>query len=119
MKTCSRAKPGLTTLDVLHASGLLPKLVAGLEATLPSSGSGGAWACHECGNVNWPSRTACNGKNGFCGVPRPPSIMQADSWKQQLQEAPEGSWTCALCQNVNWPQRTICNRKDCAAPQLM
>lgn len=29
----------------------------------------GSWTCAGCGNVNWPTRTACNKRN--CGLPKP------------------------------------------------
>merc|ERR1719230_148156 len=35
-----------------------------------SSAPPGSWKCIECGNVNYPQRTVCNGRSGQCGKPR-------------------------------------------------
>lgn len=85
----------------------------------------GSWQCVACGNMNWPTRTSCNGKKSgaVCGIPRSsnaPSVVMPAAMPapmQQQGEIPEGSWVCSLCQNVNWPQRTSCNKRSCGAPR--
>lgn len=87
-----------------------------------SSAPPGSWTCVECGNVNWPSRTECNGKN--CGQPRA-EVDGGEPLSDQVQamprppapEPPEGSWTCPHCENVNWPTRTSCNKRGCGIPR--
>lgn len=105
----------------------------------------GSWQCVTCGNVNFPTRFVCNGRNGSCGLPRPPqhqhmpvaglsgltmgiaAAMQRpmQSMPQQSRpvgggnEAPAGAWACGGCGNVNWPTRIACNGKKgaCGLPR--
>lgn len=143
MRSCGMAKPGLRQQDILLAAqqakigGLPgPQVVMPnvLPQTLPPASHGayggqpGSWACTACGNVNWPARTVCNGKNGACGQPRPAGAGAAP--RTQMPAAhrlpaaqkprgappdgaanPPGSWQCAACGNMNWPTRTTCNGK--------
>jgi len=36
----------------------------------------GSWTCAGCGNVNWPRRSTCNGRQGACGLPRDLGLWQ-------------------------------------------
>lgn len=73
----------------------------------------GSWTCSQCGNVNWPTRSTCNGKRGgaLCALPR----EQCEGPREVAKSSPPpGSWLCSACGNVNWPIRTTCNGKNCA-----
>lgn len=110
----------------------------------PAGAPSGSWSCMACGNVNFPTRQFCNGKNGTCGVPRwqaeaggargkggggspspGPSFggggkgNYADFASMSSPMSPEGSWVCPSCQNVNWPTRMTCNgnRGACNTPR--
>lgn len=99
LRKCGMLKPGLKLQDLakLAGAGLAPGALAGVvgfgggapvaqqpmmqpmmqpmvpqmrarkEQKPPPEGS---WKCIECGNVNWPTREICNGKNGACAQPR-------------------------------------------------
>lgn len=94
----------------------------GIQGAVGASTTGdppGSWPCVQCGNVNWPKRTACN-KPG-CGAPKPalyggiPISCMLPAVPPQPTH-PEGSWHCQ-CGNINWPQRTTCNKKSCNQPR--
>lgn len=73
----------------------------------------GSWSCSQCGNVNWPTRSTCNGKRGgaLCALAR----EQCEGPREGAKNGPPpGSWLCASCGNVNWPIRTTCNGKNCS-----
>lgn len=76
----------------------------------------GSWVCVECGNINFPQRSTCNGRS--CGKPRSevdggPPTPGADS-KTRLKP---GSWVCGACQNINWPDRETCGMRKCQMPR--
>lgn len=131
MRSCGLAKPGLSAKDIVKTSGLRGDIPGfsgacrpvnqmqqmqqmqmffpgGLMGAMMQHGGNnppGSWACTTCGNINWPTRSVCNGKKGQCGLPR------------GAAPAPEGAWICSICQNVNWPERTHCNKRSCGAPR--
>lgn len=76
----------------------------------------GSWVCVECGNINFPTRDACNAR--LCGRSRlevdgGPPAPGADS-KTRLKP---GSWVCSSCQNINWPEREACGMRKCGLPR--
>jgi len=86
----------------------------------------GAWVCIACQNINFPTRTSCNGKT--CGMPRceidggPPAQGALTNNLNPLpviSSAPEGSWICSCCQNENYPHRSTCNKRGCGLPKPM
>eukprot|EP00450_Noctiluca_scintillans_P011657 CAMPEP_0194485068 /NCGR_PEP_ID=MMETSP0253-20130528/6189_1 /TAXON_ID=2966 /ORGANISM="Noctiluca scintillans" /LENGTH=345 /DNA_ID=CAMNT_0039324989 /DNA_START=1 /DNA_END=1034 /DNA_ORIENTATION=+ len=87
----------------------------------------GSWICIACNNLNFPTRTTCNGRN--CGRARaevdgggPGSLANMHTFTTSVASAPEanvgtvapeGSWVCLACNNLNFPNRTTCNGRNC------
>jgi len=141
LRRCGLAKPGLTAEAFARAQpgAMVPGVALG---GVPA----GSWTCLVCNNVNYPTRTTCNGQNGRCGQPREtadkaligghapptraPEIGMGGSMggmhlampmgrpaAKAPQSAPPGSWVCITCQNVNWPTRSTCNGRSCGRPR--
>lgn len=93
----------------------------------------GSWVCLACQNINYPTRTACNGRG--CGRPReevdggPPGDAMPAQAPARLPPAPAraapfdpgapnlGNWICLACRNVNFPYRSSCNGRSCGLPR--
>lgn len=114
----------LGAVGVQTGAGLLP------GGVLPAKQGGpppeGSWQCLDCGNVNFPQRTTCNGKacgrarEEVDGGPPPPGTSAIQPKTKPIIPAgqnPEGSWVCPGCQNINWPTRTNCNKRGCGLPR--
>lgn len=132
-RTCGLIKPGLTMnqMNAIMATRSKPAapapMVTPMMAPIAAPAAGGApagsWQCIGCGNVNWPQRSTCNGKNGSCGLPRQAQPMMHAPMQPRApmnsSSAPAGSWTCGSCGNVNWPNREVCNgqKGQCGMPR--
>mmetsp|Transcript_13911 Transcript_13911/g.32607 ORF Transcript_13911/g.32607 Transcript_13911/m.32607 type:complete len:286 (+) Transcript_13911:51-908(+) len=147
LRKCGMLKPGLKLQDL---SKLLAQVGApGENGQVPGSGPpqrsalnapAGSWKCIVCGNVNYPTRDVCNGRNGQCAQPRAvvdggppespgrasPTTPSAAPFTASMPtpkatggsgNAPPGSWVCRLCMNVNFPTRTTCNGHGCGQPR--
>jgi len=83
LRKCGMLKPGLKLQDLAKLTGnpALGSIIAGIgggggpppaamQAPAQKPAPPGSWKCVECGNVNFPSREVCNGRNGACALPR-------------------------------------------------
>lgn len=83
----------------------------------------GSWVCLSCQNVNYPTRSTCNGRacgrarEEVDGGPPVPGTSESRRVGGGNGEAPPGSWICQACQNVNWPGRESCNKRSCGLPR--
>lgn len=72
----------------------------------PRAGVDGNWACPQCQNVNFASRTVCN----RCGWAKPANQPPARGKGGAPIAGVDGNWACPSCGNVNFRGRTECNR---------
>jgi rubrerythrin len=79
----------------------------------PVAGVDGNWACSECHNVNFASRSHCN----RCGAPRPQPAYSERSLRSGGAPVAgvDGNWQCKYCGNVNFAVRSACNK--CMMPR--
>jgi len=81
MRKCGKAKPGT------EIPGFAPQAMGGFAANSMAGVPAGSWSCPDCGNVNFPTRDVCNGRNGRCGRPRQQQLPQQMQMQQQQQQA--------------------------------
>lgn len=70
LRKCGMLKPGLKLQDLAKLAGGGPQLPAEVLPPRQKQTPPGSWKCIDCGNVNFPNREVCNGRNGTCAQPR-------------------------------------------------
>merc|ERR1719153_525676 len=72
----------------------------------------GDWDCPRCGNLNFSSRSKCNGTmDGECCMLNKPSFEQYGVLlvkRRDIQKS--GDWNCYRCGNINFKIRDECNK---------
>merc|ERR1719331_3036777 len=79
----------------------------------PPEARPGDWDCPKCGNLNFSSRTKCNGTlpNGDgCLLARPEFEKYGVALVKSKMMHKEGDWNCFRCGNINFQIRDECNK---------
>jgi hypothetical protein len=79
----------------------------------PPEARPGDWDCPKCANLNFSSRTKCNGTllNGDrCLLARPEFEKYGVALVRSKMMHKEGDWNCFRCGNVNFQIRDECNK---------
>lgn len=77
----------------------------------------GDWDCPRCGNLNFSSRTKCNGtvEGEACELARPEFETYGVALVKRNDIKKPGDWNCFRCGNINFKIREECNK--CKLPK--
>jgi len=72
----------------------------------------GDWDCPRCGNLNFSSRTKCNGTldGEPCWLARPKFEQYGVALVKSRDIKKPGDWNCYRCGNINFKIREECNK---------
>jgi len=72
----------------------------------------GDWECPRCGNINFSSRTKCNGTldGEACLLRKPKFEEYGVAMVKRPDMKREGDWCCYRCGNINFKIREECNK---------
>ena len=72
----------------------------------------GDWDCPRCGNLNFSSRTKCNGtlEGESCWLAKPKFEQYGVALVKSRDIKKPGDWNCFRCGNINFKIREECNK---------
>jgi len=72
----------------------------------------GDWDCPRCGNLNFSSRTKCNGsmEGESCRLAKPEFETYGVALVKSRMMRKDGDWNCFRCGNINFKIRGECNK---------
>jgi len=117
---CNKCEePKGDAVPILHGSGGRNWGNQGRGSGGPPEARPGDWDCPKCGNLNFSSRTKCNGTlpNGeACLLAKPEFEKYGVAMVKSKMMHKDGDWNCFRCGNVNFQIREECNK--CGLPKM-